>query len=290
MISHTPVLLKEVMEMLDIKKDGVYVDATAGGGGHSAAILERLSPRGRLICTDRDDAAVRKLSERFHDERVMVRQACFSELLDTIRTLGVDAVDGVLFDLGVSMFQLRVLERGFSFESDERLDMRMDRSQILTAWHVVNTWSERELERILREYADERYARRIARAIVTARKKKTIDTCRELADMVSRIYGRRGRIHPATRTFQAIRIAVNDELEELRKGLKSAFRLLHSRGRVCVISYHSAEDRIVKHVFRDARREGMVSLLTKKPVAPTKAEVSANPAARSARLRGAERI
>ncbi|MEE9524666.1 MAG: 16S rRNA (cytosine(1402)-N(4))-methyltransferase RsmH, partial [Thermodesulfovibrionales bacterium] len=221
MVKHEPVLLKEVMEMLSIKESGTYLDATAGGGGHSGAILSRISDKGRLICTDRDQAAIDELTRIFKDSRVKIKHSRFSDLLEEIREMGIDAVDGILFDLGVSMFQLKVLERGFSFESNERLDMRMDRMQLLTAWDVVNTYPEKEIANILYENADERLSRRIARAIVYNRKNKTIDTCKELADIISRVCGRRGRIHPSTRTFQALRIAVNDELNELLQGLKN---------------------------------------------------------------------
>ncbi len=290
MVKHEPVLLKEVMEMLSIKENGTYLDATAGGGGHSSAILSRISDQGHLVCTDRDETAIEELNRKFRNSRIKIRQARFSDLIDTINEMGIDAVDGVLFDLGVSMFQLKILERGFSFESDERLDMRMDRMQLLTAWDVVNTYTEKDIANIVYEYSDERRSRRIARAIVHNRKKKTIDTCKELADIIARAYGRRGRIHPATRTFQALRIAVNDELNELRQGLKNAFQLLHSGGRVCVISYHSKEDRIVKHFFREMARNKTCNLITKKPVAVSRDEIRTNPAARSAKLRGAEKV
>ncbi len=289
MIKHEPVLSTEVMEMLSIHENGTYLDATAGGGGHSSAILRRISDKGKLICTDRDETAVQRLADTFDDPRVTIRKARFSDLVEEINEMGLDAVDGILFDLGVSMFQLKVLERGFSFESDERLDMRMDRTQLLTAWEVVNTYAQKELESIIHEYSDERFSKRIARAISSERKKKTIDTCRELAEIIARVYGKRGRVHPATRTFQALRIAVNDELNELRQGLKNAFQLLHSRGRVCVISYHSLEDRIVKHFFRDMAKKGVGTVLTKKPVIPAAEERRSNRAARSAKLRGAEK-
>ncbi|UCG79194.1 MAG: 16S rRNA (cytosine(1402)-N(4))-methyltransferase RsmH [Nitrospirota bacterium] len=290
MTKHEPVLLREVLQMLSIRENGTYLDATAGGGGHSDAILSRLSDNGRLICTDRDETAVDTLTERFSDPRIIVRQARFSDLVETVKELGFESVDGVLFDLGVSMFQLKVLERGFSFESDERLDMRMDRRQLFTAWDIVNTYSEKEIANIIYEFSDERLSRRIARAIVTERKKRTIDTCRELADIIVKAYGKRGRIHPATRTFQALRIAVNDELNELRQGLKNAFKLMHSRGKVCVISYHSKEDRIVKHYLRDKAKSKECELITKKPVVPEREEINDNPAARSAKLRGAVKV
>ncbi|GBE31475.1 MAG TPA: 16S rRNA (cytosine(1402)-N(4))-methyltransferase RsmH [Nitrospirae bacterium] len=290
MIQHEPVLLREVLEMLDVKENGIYVDATAGGGGHSREILGRLSDRGVLVCADRDDDAIGRLTRLFDDHRVVMKKTTFSDIYEDVMSAGFDNVDGILFDLGVSMHQLKDKDRGFSFDSDVRLDMRMDASLALTAWDVVNKYPQREIERILREYSDERFFRRIARAIVNCRRKKTIDTCRDLADIVVRAYGRRGKIHPATRTFQAIRIAVNNELEELNDGLRNAVKLLKSGGRLCVISYHSIEDRIVKNFIRDRSRDGILHALTKKPLTASSDEVRSNPAARSAKLRGAEKI
>lgn len=278
------------MEMLQVRDDGVYVDATVGLGGHSAEILGRLGPTGRLVGIDRDDDALAAARERLGNGRVRLVKGSFSDLKDILQALAPSAVDGALFDLGVSMLQLKRHERGFSFLSEERLDMRMDTSQALDAWQVVNRYSERDLERILREYGEEPAARRIARAIVARRKKAPIATGKELADLVLEVYGGRGKTHPATRTFQALRIEVNKELDELKEGLSSALEVLASGGRLCVISYHSLEDRIVKNLMRDRAREGRVRLLTKKPVSPGPDEMRANPSSRSAKLRGVEKL
>ena len=276
--------------MLNIRSQGVYLDATAGGGGHSVEILSRLSEQGRLICTDRDEVAISRLREVFRDDRVSIRQARFSGLTETVTSLGFSRLDGILFDLGVSAFQLREEDRGFSFDSDAPLDMRMDKENTLTARHIVNEYPADEIADILWKYADERYSRRIARAIVQERERKEIATCKELAAIVVKVYGRRGKIHPATRTFQALRIAVNHEMEELTAALEHAEQLLNRGGRLCVISYHSLEDRTVKHFLRDRAREQVFATLTRKPVVPAEEEERRNPSSRSAKLRGAERL
>ncbi|MBZ0158060.1 MAG: 16S rRNA (cytosine(1402)-N(4))-methyltransferase RsmH [Alphaproteobacteria bacterium] len=287
---HVPVLLQEITEMLAVKEDGTYVDATVGLGGHAEAILSRLGPHGRLAGIDRDEDALGRARRRLDDTRVVLKQGSFSEMGELLASLGIREIDGVLFDLGVSMMQLREKERGFSFLSEERLDMRMDRGQELTAWDIANRYPEKDLERILREYGEEPSARRIARALVERRKKRPITTCAELAGVVAAVYGGRGKTHPATRTFQAFRIEVNKELDELRAGLSSALGMMKAGGRLCVISYHSLEDRIVKNFMRDKAREGVIKVLTKKPVTPGPEETRRNPASRSAKLRGAERI
>ncbi|MBA4348373.1 MAG: 16S rRNA (cytosine(1402)-N(4))-methyltransferase [Thermodesulfovibrio sp.] len=287
---HVPVLLNEIMEMLALKKDGIYVDATVGFGGHADAIVSRIGPYGKLIGIDRDGDAIKYAKEKLGNDRVYLRKGVFSELKKILLSMNIKEVDGVLFDLGVSMFQLRDPSRGFSFLSNEKLDMRMDASQELTAWDVVNMYSEKDIERILREYGEEPFFRRIARKIVSRRSISTIDTCAELASLVAGVYGRRGRIHPATRTFQALRIEVNKELEELKKGLASAAEVLKTGGRLCVISYHSLEDRIAKNFIRDNVREGFLRMLTKKPLIPGSDEIRQNPSSRSAKLRGCERI
>ncbi|MEJ2696748.1 MAG: 16S rRNA (cytosine(1402)-N(4))-methyltransferase RsmH [Candidatus Sulfobium sp.] len=285
---HLPVLVREVVDLLSPHEGGLYVDATVGLGGHSEEILKMIGRNGRLIGIDRDDAALRIAGERLEDPRVLLKKSRFSEMGDVIVPYG--KADGILFDLGVSMMQLRKLERGFSFLSDERLDMRMDRTQSLTAWEVVNHYSEKELIRVLKEYGEEPRAPRIARAIGRYRKEADIDTCSELAELISRSVGRRGRIHPATRTFQALRIEVNDEMRELQWGLNSSLNLLKSGGRMCVISYHSLEDRIVKNFIRENARGGALKPLTKKPVTPGIKEIRENPSSRSAKMRGAERL
>jgi 16S rRNA (cytosine1402-N4)-methyltransferase len=287
---HLPVLLHEVIDLLAIRENGVYVDMTVGLGGHSAAILEKLGPDGILIGIDRDTEALRIAAGRLKDERAHLVKGRFSEVREIISGLGINSVDGALLDLGVSMLQLKDHDRGFSFMSDARLDMRMDVNEGPSAWEIINRYSEKELQRVLTEYGEEPLFRKIAKRIVEARKEKEIDTCAELADIVLQAYGGRGKTHPATRTFQAVRIEVNRELDELRQGLSAMVSVLRPNGRACVIAYHSLEDRIVKNYLRDTGKEGTIKVLTKKPVVPTRDEVLGNPASRSAKLRGAEKI
>lgn len=288
-IVHLPVLEREVSELLDLHKGGKYVDATVGLGGHSEMILKMIGQDGRVIGLDRDDEALKQAAVRLSDVRVTLKKATFSNMEATMHSLGMPEADGVLFDLGVSMMQLRDTARGFSFLSEERLDMRMDSRQILSAWDIVNTYAEEELIRIIREYGEEFRAARVVREIVRSREKKTIDTCAELAGIISRVLGRCGRTHPATRVFQALRIEVNRELDELKAGLASSLRILKQGGRLCVISYHSLEDRIVKNFIRDNAKAGKVIQLTKKPIVASREEMSNNPSSRSAKLRGAEK-
>ena len=281
---------REVIEVLAPVEGGTYIDATVGLGGHAAMILEKIGHAGRIIGIDRDDEALGRTAERLNDRRVMLKKGSFSGMEPILNSLGVNNADGILFDLGVSMMQLKDLARGFSFNSDERLDMRMDNSQELSAWDVVNGYSERELIRILREFGEEYRAVRIVRAIVQERNKKCIDTCSELAELISRTIGRQGRVHPATKTFQALRIEVNRELDELKNGLDASLRILKQGGRLCVISYHSLEDRVVKHFIRDNAKTGALKQLMKKPLSPGIGEIRLNPSARSAKLRGAEKL
>lgn len=273
-----------------MRQDGIYVDATTGSGGHAEAIIKKLGPAGRLIGIDRDDEALRIARERLSDARVTFMRGNFSDMDKMIGKDGITAVDGVLFDLGVSSMQLRNPDRGFSFMSDALLDMRMDRSQRISAWDIVNGHSEHELERLLREFGEERLSRKIAKAIVESRERKPIETCAELSSIIEKVYGKRKRIHPATKTFQALRIAVNRELAELTKGLIASVQILKQRGRLCVIAYHSLEDRIVKHFIADNAKKGLLRILTKKPMTPALDELKMNPSARSAKLRGAEKI
>ncbi|MDA8389100.1 MAG: 16S rRNA (cytosine(1402)-N(4))-methyltransferase RsmH [Nitrospiraceae bacterium] len=289
---HLPVLVREAMEILKPERGGVYVDATVGLGGHAGEILRLIGGRGLLIGIDRDEDALLMAASALASENVVLRHSRFSGIEDVLAGLGIERVDGLFFDLGVSMAQLKQTGRGFSFSSDEPLDMRMDRTQALTAEEVVNTYTMERLALILRDYAEERRAGRIARAIAARRRERPIRTCRELAGIAARAYGAagRGRIHPATRTFQALRIEVNRELEELQAGLDCSPRVLAKGGRIAVISYHSLEDRAVKHFFKKAAMEGQFQVLTKKPVRPGPVEVRENPAARSAKLRGAEKL
>jgi len=288
-IVHLPVLEREISELLDLHEGGIYVDATVGLGGHAEMILKMIGQDGRVIGLDRDDEALKRAAARLSDVRATLKKSTFSTMEAAVHSLGIAQADGVLFDLGVSMMQLRDAARGFSFLSEERLDMRMDSRQLLSAWDVVNTYAEQELVRIIREYGEEFRAARVVREIVRAREKKTIDTCAELAGIISRVLGRSGRTHPATRVFQALRIEVNRELDELKAGLASSLRMLKQGGRLCVISYHSLEDRIVKNFMRDNAKAGKVRQLTKKPIVASREETRNNPSARSAKLRGAEK-
>lgn len=306
---HLSVMPKEVVKFLSPRPGGVYVDGTLGGGGHAALILEASAPNGRLIGFDRDEdaqVAARQRLSVFAGRTNLVRRN-FAEIADGLAELGIGAVDGLLLDLGVSSHQLDSADRGFSFQQDAGLDMRMDRSVGRTAADLVNGLSESELERIIREYGEERWARKIARRIAAARAEAPIETTLQLADLIGRTIPRRAReerIHPATRTFQALRIAVNDELSSLQRCLTDILPLLRSGGRVVVISFHSLEDRMVKQFFRDratgcicpkdlpvcaCKNEPQLRVLTGKAAVASDEEVAANPRARSARLRAAEK-
>ena len=281
---------REVIEVLAPVEGGIYVDATVGLGGHSEMILDMIGQSGRVVGIDRDENALARTADRLRDRRLILKKGSFSDMATILHSEGIADADGVLLDLGVSMMQLKDLARGFSFLSNERLDMRMDRSQERSAWDVVNGYPEKELVRILKEYGEEYRAVRIVRSIIQSRNKKRIDTCAELAEIISRAIGRTGKVHPATKTFQALRIEVNRELDELKKGLDASVRILKKGGRLCVISYHSLEDRVVKHFIRDNAKAGIVNPLQKKPLTPGIAEIRANPSSRSAKLRGAEKL
>ncbi len=288
---HTPVLLEESTDLLLGSGGRLFVDCTLGLGGHTRKILEK-NPQAFVIGIDRDEEAIELAKEnlREFEGRFSIYKADFADLDEVLRAEGIDKVDGFLFDLGVSMFQLKS-ERGFSFQIEAPLDMRMDKDQKLTAYKVVNEYPERELARIIWEYGEEKLSRKIARAIVRYRKKKPIETTKELAEIVLSVYPERlkhGRIHPATRTFQAIRIEVNRELESLRMALEKTPDLLNPKGRLVVISFHSLEDRIVKNFFRE--HSDIFRVLTKKPITPSEEEIKMNPASRSAKLRAGERI
>ena len=292
-VEHFPVLLEETVNLLSREGEAVYVDATIGLGGHSYELLKR-NPKAYLIGIDKDpnalEVAERRLKE--FEGRFSLYQADYRDIDEVLKAEGIEAADGILMDLGVSMLQLKTPERGFSFMEEAPLDMRMDPRQRLTAYDVVNRYSERELARIIREFGEERFAPRIARAIVQYRRKKPIETTRELAEIVERAVpkGFYRRIHPATKTFQAIRIEVNRELEHLKEALLEVPNLLKVGGRVAVISFHSLEDRIVKHTFRHFEKEGLLKVLTKKPITPSEEEIRKNPPSRSAKLRAAERV
>ena len=288
-MTHVPVLLQPAMGYLAVSPSGTYVDATFGGGGHSQAILARLGPDGRLIALDADPNAAR-IAGSIADTRLTFVPANFRDLNDVLDRCGIATVDGVLFDLGVSSMQFDDPRRGFSFNKPAPLDMRMDSHADRSAYDVLATASESELADIFFTYGQERASRRIAHAIVERRSAGRLPaTTTEFASLVAGVVhrpGHRERIHPATRVFQALRIAVNDELGALRDGLHAAAGRLRGAGRVVVISFHSLEDRIVKHDFRDDDR---LDVLTKRPLAPDDREIALNPRARSAKLRAAAR-
>jgi 16S rRNA (cytosine1402-N4)-methyltransferase len=292
MADHTPVLLRQVVGYLTPQRGGVFVDCTVGLGGHARSLLEGGAER--VIAIDRDRDALERARSALDPwrDRVTLLHADYRHLGDELDALGIDAVDGVLADLGVSSLQLDAPGRGFSFRRDEPLDMRMDRSSGMSAAEWIRGVGEADLADVLARYGEERYARRIAHAIVRERAVRPIETTGQLAAIVRRANPTRGwqRIDPATRSFQAIRIAVNGELEGLDRFLTGALGRLRPGGRLAVISFHSLEDRIVKHTLRAAEQAGGgVRVLTRKPVVPDEAEIADNPRARSAKLRVAER-
>ena len=307
---HVSILLDACVQALAIRPDGIYLDATLGGGGHSLAIAQRLTHGGRLIGIDRDDAALCAARQRLLSvkERVSLVKSDFRALKDAAAGVGVTQLDGALFDLGVSSPQLDDAARGFSYMQDAPLDMRMDRTAPLSARDVVNGYDEDTLTKILFEYSEERYAHRIAAAIVRAREKQPIERTLQLVDIVRSAMppqALREKQHPAKRTFQAIRIAVNDELTAVAEGVRQAIEMLVPGGRIAVITFHSLEDRIVKNTYQAFARgctcppefpvcvcgkRPSLKLVSKKPILPDEAEVAANPRARSAKLRVAEKL
>jgi 16S rRNA (cytosine1402-N4)-methyltransferase len=283
--SHTPVLVEEVMQWLEIKPDGIYVDATLGAGGHSAAIAQRLVS-GRLISLDQDERALELARENLKPwkDRVILVRSAFSRIAEVAQKLGIPKVDGVLADLGVSSMQLDQSARGFSFREAGPLDMRMDAEGELTADEIVNQWSEKEIADLLYREADEHDSRRIAKAIVRAR------PLRDTAHLATTVAGARKqwgrqRLHPATKTFLALRIAVNREMEELGQFLSRTPATINPGGRWVVLSYHSREDRLVKHAFQEGERAGTLRVLTRHVIQPSEAEQANNPRSRSAKLR-----
>lgn len=284
---HRSVLLRTVIEWLRPAPDTVFADVTLGAGGHAEGLLEASSPTGRVIGMDRDRDALDRAQQRLErfGERLIPLKGDFRDAAWRIEELGMPALDGVLMDLGVSSMQLDQAERGFSIQADGPLDMRMSRGKGVTAAQLVQRLDESELERIFREYGEEPRARAIARKIVEVRQRTRIRRTRELAELVKTVSRGGGRIHPATKVFQALRIAVNDELESLKRAIPALADRLAPGGRMVVIAFHSLEDRIVKTTFRDLAREGKGCVLTPKPAAPTRDEIRENPRARSARLR-----
>jgi len=288
---HKPVLLREVLELLVLNKNGLYVDGTVGTGGHAIAILKTLGEEGRIIAMDRDPQALetaRSVLSQYAQKIIFIRDR-FSKIHENLRSMNIAEVDGILLDLGMSNPQIQSSGRGFSFLKDEPLDMRMDPDLKLTAKDVVNTYKEKELARLLKDFGEEDKAQKIAKAIVHQRKIRKIKTSKELAELVARAKNAKySRIHPATKTFMALRIHINDELSELKIFLESAPRLLTHKGRLCIISYHSLEDRMVKTSFNSLKNHGF-QVITKKPIKPSRDEIQENPSARSAKLRIIER-
>jgi 16S rRNA (cytosine1402-N4)-methyltransferase len=285
-VTHIPVLCEEVIQNLVSAEYSLFVDATVGGGGHAHHILERYKDI-RLIGLDVDEGALNIAQEvlKGYGERVRLVRGNFKDLKEILNGMGVYSFDGILFDLGLSMYQL-MGKRGFSFNDDFFPDMRMDDRAELTAYDVVNTYRYDVLKKIIGEYGEEEKAHKIARAIVDERKKRPIATSKELADIIFKAKRKRGKIPPATKTFQAIRVEVNGETKNLRTGVNDAIDMLNGRGRIGVISFHSLEDRTVKQLFRTS---AMVSAVTKKPIRPERGEIRKNPSSRSAKLRVAEK-
>ena len=302
---HTSVLLEETIAQLDLKPDGIYVDGTLGGGGHSYRIASKLSTNGRLIGIDQDEDAIRAAEERLRSfaDRVAIVRDNYCNMRSVLRRMGIGHADGILLDLGVSSYQLDQAERGFSYRYDAALDMRMDARQSVTAREIVNGYTEAELFRVIRDYGEEQFAKNIARHIVLARKDKPIETTGQLNEIVKAAIPAKMRAtggHPSKRTFQAIRIECNRELEVLKETLDDMVDLLSSNGRLCVITFHSLEDRIVKNAFKKWENPcacppefpvcicGKVSkgkVITRKPILPGKEELKHNTRAKSAKLR-----
>ena len=308
--SHVSVLAEECIQALNLRPGGVYVDGTTGGGGHSLRIAQQLGPAGRLICIDRDEEALAAASRRLeaYRDRVTFVKSNFAQIAQVIEGQGLAGVDGILFDLGVSSYQLDNGDRGFSYMHDAPLDMRMDRSQPFSAWDVVNTYTQEQLRQILWEYGEERYSGRVAAAIVQQREESPIETTGQLAQVIREAMpaaARREKQHPAKRSFQAIRIEVNGELRAVEQAMEGSVDKLLPGGRLAVISFHSLEDRIVKKIFAQQAKgctcppefpvcvcgkKPMLKLISRGVITAGQKELDENPRARSAKLRVAERI
>lgn len=306
---HVSVLLDETIAGLNIKPDGTYVDGTLGGGGHAYEVLKRLSPKGRLIGIDQDGEALQAAGERlkeFEDKVTLVRDN-YCEIERVLKDLNIEKVDGIVLDIGVSSYQLDNLERGFSYKSDAPLDMRMDTRQVLTAADVVNTYSENELFKIIKDYGEDKFAKNIAKHIVLARKDKPFETTKELSEVIKRAIPMKVQAkggHPAKKTFQAVRIEVNRELTVLKESIDKMIEHLNPGGRICIITFHSLEDRIVKMKFRENEnpctcppdfpvcvcgKKSKGKVVTRKPIIPSDEEIKVNKRAKSSKLRIFER-
>ncbi len=308
-VKHIPVLLNEVLSYINYRENGIYVDATLGNGGHSLNLLKNYPKVKTVVGIDRDEESIKQAAEtlqEFKDKTILVN-ANFKDIRKVLDEHRIEKIDGIIFDLGVSMSQIKDPSRGFSFREEGALDMRMDRKTSLTAEELIKNLSENELEKLLKEYGEERWAKRIARSIKQAQQQAPLKTTTELARIIERSVPSKHRIpkiHPATKTFQALRIAVNSELDAIQETLNETIDILNPGGRVCVITFHSLEDRIVKDVFRTwakscicpknivvcvCNKKSMAKIITGKPVIPSSEEIIANPSSRSAKLRVAER-
>lgn len=307
---HKPVLLNETIDCLNIRPDGIYVDGTVGGAGHASVVCSRLSAQGRFIGLDQDEDAIRTASQRLkpYGDKVTILRDNYSNMVSDIRKLGITGVDGILLDLGVSSYQLDTAGRGFTYREPAPLDMRMDQRQQKTARDIVNGYSESELYRVIREYGEERFAKNIARHIVQAREHKPIETTDELNAVIKEAIPAKARMtggHPSKRTYQAIRIELNHELEVLEQSLDGMIDLLNPKGRLCVITFHSLEDRIVKNNFKrnehpctcppdfpvcTCGKKPRGTIITKKPIVPQEQELKENSRSKSSKLRVFEKI
>lgn len=306
-VYHEPALVKEVLHYLISDPEGIYVDGTVGGGGHAEAILTNISPHGKVVGIDRDCDAIEFAGNRLKKfgNRVSLLHDDYSKITRALNTIGINSVNGLLLDLGASSHQLENGKRGFSFQIDDKLDMRMDSRQVLDAWTVINKYDEKQLHHVLKNYGEERHSERIVFKIMNERKQKSINTTKQLAEIIESAVSKRYLIKSIARVFQAIRIEVNRELENLNEFLKQAPDLLVQGGRIVIISYHSLEDRIVKDYFKEESRKYIQSgnkflpqislkprlrILTKKPIVPSITEINQNPKSRSAKLRSTERL
>ncbi len=307
---HKSVLLRETIEYLNIKPEGIYVDGTLGGGGHAYEVCKRLSAKGKFIGIDQDEDAIKAASRRLSEfeDRIRIIRSNYCEMREALAGVGIYMVDGIVLDLGVSSYQLDDPERGFTYRAEEApLDMRMDRRQRFTARDLLNTYSEMELYRIIRDYGEEKFAKNIAKHIVAAREEREIETTGQLTEIIKRAIPAKIRMnggHPAKRTFQAIRIELNRELEVLQDSLEDMIDLLNPGGRICIITFHSLEDRIVKSIYKKSEqpctcpkefpvcvcgKKSLGSVITRKPVVPSEEEVIYNSRSKSAKLRVFER-
>jgi len=293
-MSHIPVLLKEISEYLNPQPGENFIDCTVGFGGHALSLLEKNKPNGKVLGIEIDEKVLEILKKKIISKRLILVQGSFTDLKKIAKENSFDSINGILFDLGMSSWQIEEKGRGFSFRKNEPLDMRFEsKASDLTAEEIINQWPEEELIKIFQEYGEERYAWRIARRICQARQTQSIKTTNQLVEIIQKAVPNRyqyRRIHFATRTFQALRIAVNDELNNLKKALPQALEILEKNGKLVIISFHSLEDRIVKIFFRETAKEENLKILTKKPIRPDQVEINLNPRSRSARLRVALKL